>query len=62
VIHTGLVRFVDDDGVILIESKWGPLGVYLHPPEAQPWGHDFTFYRSPRPGHLLRLTGEDRSR
>jgi hypothetical protein len=60
-IHTGLVRYVGSDGVILIESKWGPLGVYLHPPEAQPWGHEFAFYRSLRQGHLLRLTPEEGS-
>lgn len=52
ILHTGLVQSVLDD-LILIESKWGPLGLYLHPPEAQPYGTLFHYYRSPRKGHLL---------
>ena len=51
--HTGLVRLVGSDGVVLIESKWGPMGLYLHPPESQPWGRDYDFYRSSRHGHEL---------
>ncbi len=58
VLHTGLVRHAGADGLVLVESKWGPLGVYIHPPVAQPWGPQFTFYRSPRQGHLLRMTGD----
>jgi hypothetical protein len=54
VTHTGIVRSIDpDSGLILIESKWGALGVYLHAPEAQPFGRDYTFYRSQRSGHRL---------
>ena len=56
VLHSGLVRLVGADGLILVESKWGPLGLYLHPPEAQPWGHNITYYRSPRQGHLLKMS------
>jgi hypothetical protein len=52
ILHTGLVRFVDD-GIILIESKWGNLGRYLHEPGRQPYSQDWTYYRSPRHGHLL---------
>lgn len=54
--HTGLVRHVGDDGLILVESKWGQFGLYLHAPESQPWGHNFAYYRSPRQGHLLIMT------
>jgi len=38
-----------------VESKWGPLGRYLHPPECQPWGGHFSYYRSSRDGHQLRI-------
>jgi hypothetical protein len=53
--HTGLVRFVGADGLVLVESKWGPLGLYLHPPQDQPYGTFFNYYHSPRPGNELRL-------
>ena len=53
--HTGLVRFVGTDGLILVESKWGPLGLYLHTPHEQPYGVLFNYYRSSRSGHELRL-------
>lgn len=52
VLHTGLVR-VAEPGLILIESKWGALGRYVHQPEDQCYGTRFTFYRSSRQGHLL---------
>jgi hypothetical protein len=51
--HTGLVRGILDDDTIIIESKWGVEGTYLHAPEAQPFSQVFDFYRSPRSGHLL---------
>jgi len=54
-LHTGLVRFVGDDGIVLVESKWGPLGVFLHTSETQPYGQQFGFWRSPRQGHRLHL-------
>jgi hypothetical protein len=53
--HTGLVRMVGADGLILVESKWGPLGVYLHPVGAQPYGTGHKFYRSSRAGHLVTI-------
>jgi hypothetical protein len=52
VTHSGVVRVVER-GTILIESKWGPLGCYLHRPEDQPYGQRFTYYRSARKGHVL---------
>ncbi len=54
VIHTGLVRTADADGLILIESKWGKGGRFLHAPEDQPYAGEMTYYRTNRPGHLLR--------
>lgn len=56
VLHTGLVRLAGGDGLILVESKWGPLGLYLHAPEMQPWGTHFSYYRSSRQGHLLMMS------
>jgi cell wall-associated NlpC family hydrolase len=56
--HTGIVRFVGDDGMVLVESKWGPLGVFLHTPETQPYEQQFGFWRSPRSGHRLRILPE----
>lgn len=53
--HTGLVRFVEPGGLTLVESKWGPLGVYLHPVTAQPYGNSHAFYRSPRAGNLVTI-------
>jgi hypothetical protein len=55
VLHTGLVRLAGADGLLLVESKWGPMGRFVHPPEAQPYSHTFAFYRSRRRGHELRL-------
>jgi hypothetical protein len=53
--HTGLVRLAGKDGLVLVESKWGPLGVYLHPVDSQPYGTSRGFYRSPRAGHLVSI-------
>ena len=50
-VHTGIVLHADD--CTLIESKWGPLGRYIHLPDDQPFGGTCTFYHSPRRGHLL---------
>jgi hypothetical protein len=54
VIHTGIVRLVQDDRV-LVESKWGCLGRYLHEPADQLYGDRWTFYRTSRPSHLLQI-------
>ena len=51
--HSGLVRLADKKSPILVESKWGPFGVYLHPVEKHPWPGPCKFYRSARSGHLL---------
>jgi hypothetical protein len=55
VTHTGVVFSVGEAGRILVESKWAWMGCYLHAPEAQPYGNDIRYYRSARPGHLLRI-------
>jgi hypothetical protein len=53
-LHSGLVRVVDDR-LVLIESKWGIMGRYVHPPAEQPYALTWTYYRSSRQGHLLNI-------
>jgi hypothetical protein len=53
ITHSGIVRIVDQRSPILVESKWGPFGVYLHRVERQPLQGQCRFYRSPRSGHQL---------
>jgi hypothetical protein len=52
-IHVGIVRVADED-LVLVESKWGFGGRFLHQPQGQPFCKDFDYYRSPRRGHKLR--------
>jgi hypothetical protein len=52
-IHTTVVRATGNAGFVMVEGKWGWLGVYLHAPPDCSYGTDYTFYRSPRAGHLL---------
>lgn len=53
VAHTAVVRAVCDDGTVLVEGKWGRMGVYLHPAQSSCYGTDFRYYRTARPTHLL---------
>ena len=53
VLHSGIVRAVGADGFVLVESKWGFLGRYLHEPDVQCYSPYYTYYRSERPGHRL---------
>jgi hypothetical protein len=55
ITHSGVVRIVNRQGPVLVESKWGPFGVYLHAVEQQPFPGKCKFYRSPRRDHLLAL-------
>ena len=50
-VHSGIVLHADD--CTLIESKWGPLGRYIHLPDDHPFGGTCMYYHSPRRGHLL---------
>jgi hypothetical protein len=54
VSHVGVVRVADEEGLVLIESKWSWLGLFVHRPEDQCYSTDCTYYRSPRRSHLLR--------
>ena len=51
--HTALVRVVTEEGLVLVESKWGPLGRYLHPADKVEFAGVPTYHRSSRSGHLL---------
>jgi hypothetical protein len=58
--HTGIVRYVAAGQPVLVESKWGNLGIYIHPIDQSLYGTDYTIYRSPRTGHLLKgITPDD---
>jgi len=57
VSHTGLVRYVAEGQPVLVESKWGNLGVFLHPVDKSVYGTEFTFHRSGRAGHALTGLG-----
>jgi len=54
VSHTGLVRYTGGDGTPpMVESKWAWMSAFLHPVDKSVYGTDYTFYRSPRNGHVL---------
>jgi hypothetical protein len=53
VTHTAVVRATLDDGTVLVEGKWGRMGVYLHAAAESCYGKDFRFYHTTRGGHLL---------
>lgn len=55
--HSAIVRYVSEGRPVLVEGKWGTMGVFLHPVDKTPYGTDYAFYRSTRPGHVL--TGLD---
>jgi len=59
VTHTGLVR-TGTGGTVLIESKWGRFGRFVHGPDEHAYrGHQVTYYRSPPGTHLLKGLGDD---
>lgn len=53
ICHSAVVRAICDDGSVLVEGKWGWMGVFLHRVGESCYGQNFTFYRSLRWGHLL---------
>lgn len=55
IVHSGVVRGVLDDGTIIIESKWGTEGVFLHSPLETPYSTLCEYYRSPRPAHRVKV-------
>jgi len=64
ITHSGVVRTVLDGGHVLVESKWGALGTYLHFVEHSPYGAHFQVLRSSRTSHVLKglpIPGEART-
>ncbi len=55
IVHSGLVRGVLNDGTVIIESKWGIEGTFLHAPEGTPYSTSFEYYRTPRSDHHVRI-------
>ncbi len=53
IAHTAVVRYVTEGQPVLVEGKWGVMGVFLHPADKSCYGSDYAFYRSARQGHLL---------
>jgi hypothetical protein len=52
--HTGLVRGSSADGRVLVESKWGALGRFVHVAEEQPFPGSASYLRTIRGGHAIR--------
>jgi hypothetical protein len=46
IVHSGLVKAVGDAGFVLIESKWGDSGRYLHLPAVSGVVTHYTYYRA----------------
>ncbi|MCS6975841.1 MAG: hypothetical protein NZM31_02370 [Gemmatales bacterium] len=57
--HTGIVKFTDGQGLVVIESKWDLMGRYLHAPEVQPYSDRYTYLRTDRGSNLVH--GLDKS-
>ena len=55
IVHTGVVRGVLDDGTVMVESKFGLDGRYLHQPQGQPFSQTWAYYRSARGGHYVMI-------
>jgi hypothetical protein len=53
VSHTAVVRASLPDGTVLVESKWGRMGVYMHDADESCYGADFAYFRTARGTHLL---------
>jgi hypothetical protein len=51
--HSGVVAAVLNDGTVLVHSKWGWAGRYVHPVAAQPYADRWEYLRSERDGHWL---------
>lgn len=51
--HTAIVRYQTPGQPVLVEGKWGRVGVFLHAVDQSAYSQDFTYYRSSRTGHQL---------
>ena len=55
-IHSGIVRGVLENGVVMIESKFGIEGCYLHTLDQQPYSQAYTFHHTERGSHSIQIT------
>lgn len=51
--HSALVNSARPGRPVMVEGKWGSMGVYLHAIGESCYGQSYTFYRSSRQGHVL---------
>jgi hypothetical protein len=58
VCHSGIVRAVVPGGPVLVESKLGKAGRFIHAPDVARYGSNYAYYRSPRAGHGPRWSTE----
>jgi hypothetical protein len=50
-----VVRGIDEEGLVLIESKWGRYGRFIHTADQNPYtSYSLSWYHTSRGGHLLR--------
>jgi len=54
ITHTAIIHSNPQTSTQLVEGKWGWMGVFIHRLEDTPYGTVRDFYRSARPGHVLR--------
>jgi hypothetical protein len=59
ILHTGIVRLAPEtgQGPVLIESKWGKNGRFLHASEDQIYSATFRYFHTPRGSHTLHIPG-----
>jgi hypothetical protein len=57
IVHTAIVQYVTKGQPVLVQSKWGNLGVFFHAIDKSPYGMEYKYYRSDRRGHLLAGIG-----
>lgn len=55
IMHVGIVNGSMAGDLVLVESKWGADGTYVHLADEQPYSRDITYWHSERHGHVLRL-------
>ncbi len=53
ITHTSVVRYVTEGQPVVVEGKWGWMGVFLHVVDQGAYGRNFTYYRTPRTSHVL---------
>jgi hypothetical protein len=51
--HTAIVYTALPSRPIMVEGKWGAMGVYLHAIGECAYGNSYTFHRSKREGHVV---------